>query len=245
MAAAAVRIVCVRVHLPSAPEGGSVKANRLRRRLRLARRGRHAPIAKARLAVIPARLQLGSTDGPRPFGRLRSVREEDVLFEAGAAEYDFYVVIDGLVAVVDEHGDAERTLATHARGEFVGDLALLTGGIAFASAVVRQDGELYCLSATTRRSACSTYRSSCARSTHEPVCSSRSLALRLLGRTGILLDRFSAVLRALSQAIVSAQTRTYAALTSSALGESESSGGTTPSIRKADWTAKSNFAARC
>ena len=51
-----------------------------------------------------------------------------VLFEAGDADYDFHVVLDGVVAVVDEHDDEQRTLATHGKGEFVGDLALLSGG---------------------------------------------------------------------------------------------------------------------
>jgi thioredoxin reductase (NADPH) len=78
----------------------------------------------------------------RPLGKIRSVQQGDVLFQAGDADYDFYVVLDGLVAVVDDHEDVERTLARHGAGEFVGDLALLTGGIAFAAAVVREDGKL-------------------------------------------------------------------------------------------------------
>jgi thioredoxin reductase (NADPH) len=52
------------------------------------------------------------------------------------------VVITGLVAVSYECHDSERTLVTHGEGEFVGDLSLLTGGIAFAKAVVKQDGQL-------------------------------------------------------------------------------------------------------
>jgi thioredoxin reductase (NADPH) len=78
----------------------------------------------------------------RPLARVRSVCRGDVLFQAGDADYDFYVVLGGVVAVVDEHEERERTLATHGAGEFVGDLALLTGGIAFADAVVTEDGEL-------------------------------------------------------------------------------------------------------
>src|SRR5262245_2296102 len=77
-----------------------------------------------------------------PFGHRRRVRGGDVLFRVGDTEYDFHVVIDGLVAIVDEHDDGERTLVTHGPGEFVGDLALLTGGVAFAAAVVARPGEL-------------------------------------------------------------------------------------------------------
>jgi hypothetical protein len=74
-----------------------------------------------------------------------------VLFTAGDAGQDFYVVLDGEVAVVDERDGAERTLTTHGAGEFVGDPALLTGGIAFATAIVRRDGELLQVSAARLR----------------------------------------------------------------------------------------------
>jgi thioredoxin reductase (NADPH) len=86
-----------------------------------------------------------------PVGRRLSVSKGDVLFEAGDVGYDFYVVLQGQVAVVDRHEELERTLATHGPGEFVGDLALLTGGIAFASAVVKRGGELLQLPAAQLR----------------------------------------------------------------------------------------------
>ena len=50
-------------------------------------------------------------------------------------------MLDGLVEIVDEHDDAQRMLATHGEGGFVGDLAL-SGWIALATAVVRRNGEL-------------------------------------------------------------------------------------------------------
>jgi thioredoxin reductase (NADPH) len=81
-------------------------------------------------------------DRLRSFGALRAAREGEVLFEAGDADYDFYVVIGGEVAVVDQLNDEPHTLAIHRKGEFVGDLAMLSGGIAFATAVVTQGGEL-------------------------------------------------------------------------------------------------------
>jgi thioredoxin reductase (NADPH) len=77
-----------------------------------------------------------------PYGRVRAVREGEVLFESGDAGYDFFVVLDGRVAVVDERDDERRTLATHGEREFVGDPALLSGGVAFATAVVAEDGEV-------------------------------------------------------------------------------------------------------
>ena len=114
----------------------------------------------------------------RPFGRLRSVREGDVLFEAGDADYDFHVVLDGVVAVVDEHDDEQRTLATHGKGEFVGDLALLSGGIAFAKGVVRQDGELLQVAAPRLREVVE----------QEPALSELILHALLLRRSRLISD---------------------------------------------------------
>src|SRR5262245_25329621 len=77
-----------------------------------------------------------------PYGQPRAVRRGEMPFRAGDAGFDFYVVVAGEVAIVDEHDGARRTLTTHGSGEFVGDLALLTGGIAFAAALVMRDGDL-------------------------------------------------------------------------------------------------------
>jgi thioredoxin reductase (NADPH) len=101
-----------------------------------------------------------------------------VLFEAGDADYDFYVVIDGAVAVVDELDAEQRTLATHGNGEFVGDLALLSGGIAFATAVVRQDGELLQVAATRLREVVE----------QEPALSELILHALLLRRSRLISD---------------------------------------------------------
>jgi thioredoxin reductase (NADPH) len=99
------------------------------------------PDRTASVAAFPV-LSAAQLASLQPLGQSRSVRRGEVLFQAGDADYDFFVVLDGVVAIVDDHEDQERTLATHAAGEFVGDLALLTGGIAFAAAVVREDGEI-------------------------------------------------------------------------------------------------------
>jgi thioredoxin reductase (NADPH) len=96
-------------------------------------------------------LSEGQVELLRTYGRVRAVRERERLFECGAGEYDFYVVLDGLVAVVDDHGDEQRTLAIHGEREFVGDLALLSGGIAFASAVVTKDGKVLQVPAASLR----------------------------------------------------------------------------------------------
>jgi thioredoxin reductase (NADPH) len=76
-------------------------------------------------------------------GERRPARAGDVLFREGDEHYDFYVVLDGLVAIVTGLGtDHERTFAVHGPGRFLGELSLLVGQAAFFSAVVVEDGEL-------------------------------------------------------------------------------------------------------
>jgi thioredoxin reductase (NADPH) len=82
-----------------------------------------------------ARLEQGGTRRP--------VQAGAVLYRQGDESCDFYVVLDGLVAVVEDYGeDDEQTIAVHGAGRFLGELGLLTGQRLLMSAVVRQDGEV-------------------------------------------------------------------------------------------------------
>jgi thioredoxin reductase (NADPH) len=66
----------------------------------------------------------------------------DILFRAGDRPYDFFVVLHGRVAVVDDFGRAtESVLGVHGEGRFVGELSLMTGEPANVTAVVREAGE--------------------------------------------------------------------------------------------------------
>jgi thioredoxin reductase (NADPH) len=67
----------------------------------------------------------------------------EVLIREGDQHYDFYVVLDGTVAVVDGYGSAdERLIAVHGPRRFLGELGLLTGQAAFFTVVVREPGEV-------------------------------------------------------------------------------------------------------
>lgn len=50
----------------------------------------------------------------------------EVLFAEGDA-YDFYVVLEGAVKITKNFGESEMVLVVHRRGEFIGELSLLTG----------------------------------------------------------------------------------------------------------------------
>jgi thioredoxin reductase (NADPH) len=76
-------------------------------------------------------------------GTLRPTEAGEELFREGDERYDFFVVLAGAVATVADRGtEAERTIAVHGPGRFLGELSLLTGQPAFYAAVVAEAGEV-------------------------------------------------------------------------------------------------------
>ena len=69
------------------------------------------------------------------------------LIEVGQRDFKFFVVKSGEIEVVDESGEAPRTIAVLGRGEFTGDVAHLTGGPSLVSAFARTRCEVYEMSA--------------------------------------------------------------------------------------------------
>jgi thioredoxin reductase (NADPH) len=75
-------------------------------------------------------------------GEQRPLEKGEVLFEAGQLDCDFFVVLSGVVAIVDGFGTpAEDVLGLHGEGRFVGELNLMTSEPAYLTAVVREAGE--------------------------------------------------------------------------------------------------------
>src|ERR671930_1063613 len=75
-----------------------------------------------------------------PYGERRRTQPGEVLFRAGDAGYDFHVVLEGKVAILDEYGDQEHVIAVHGPRRFLGELSLLTGQAVFFTAGVRGAG---------------------------------------------------------------------------------------------------------
>ncbi|MDQ1521540.1 MAG: thioredoxin reductase [Actinomycetota bacterium] len=73
-------------------------------------------------------------------GTRRATRRGEVLFREGDRRCDFFVILEGTVAIVSGHGDDEEVLEVHGPGRFLGDLSLLTGEAVFVTAVVREPG---------------------------------------------------------------------------------------------------------
>ena len=88
----------------------------------------------------------------RAAGEVRTVQPGDVLFREGDADYDFFVVESGAVAIVQGYGAENRVIAIHGPHRFLGELNLLTGSPPYLSAVVRDGGEVIQLSSAGLRS---------------------------------------------------------------------------------------------
>ncbi|MGW3114933.1 FAD-dependent oxidoreductase [Streptomyces sp. NPDC001091] len=76
-------------------------------------------------------------------GERRTTTAGEVLYREGEPFREFLVILDGTVAVLEDHGGPEeRTVAVHGPGRFLGELGLLEGQAAFETAVVREAGEI-------------------------------------------------------------------------------------------------------
>jgi thioredoxin reductase (NADPH) len=84
-------------------------------------------------------------------GRRRPVAPGDVLYREGDEGCDFFVVLEGRVAVLEDFGGAGRVVAVHGPGRFLGELGLLTGQAAFLTAVAVERGEVLAVPADRLR----------------------------------------------------------------------------------------------
>jgi len=64
------------------------------------------------------------------------------LYEEGEPTSDFFVILEGLVAVVEGFGDEQKVVGVHGPRRFLGELGLLEGQPSFVGAVVAEPGEV-------------------------------------------------------------------------------------------------------
>jgi thioredoxin reductase (NADPH) len=76
------------------------------------------------------------------FGTERATRAGDLLFQAGDASYDLFVVLEGEVQVVRPGGADEVVVAAFGPSSFIGELTLLTGQRRFLTGRVSQPGRV-------------------------------------------------------------------------------------------------------
>ncbi|MCW3047428.1 MAG: cyclic nucleotide-regulated FAD-dependent pyridine nucleotide-disulfide oxidoreductase [Solirubrobacterales bacterium] len=85
-------------------------------------------------------------------GERRPTLPGDLLYREGEVQHDFFVILDGLVAIVDGYGSGfDRTIGVHGKGRFLGELGLLAGQPAFLTAVVVEPGEVLAVPAERLR----------------------------------------------------------------------------------------------
>jgi thioredoxin reductase (NADPH) len=79
------------------------------------------------------------------YGERRRTRRGEVLYREGDERCDFFVILEGQVAIVEEYGGEVRVIAVHGPRRFLGELGLLTGQPAFLTAVATEPGEVLVL----------------------------------------------------------------------------------------------------
>ncbi len=75
------------------------------------------------------------------FGEFRGLTAGDVLYRAGQARWDFYVLVDGEVEVVRDD-ESRQLVVVYGPGQFVGELGLLTGQRTYLTARAIRNGSI-------------------------------------------------------------------------------------------------------
>jgi thioredoxin reductase (NADPH) len=75
-------------------------------------------------------------------GTRRPTRRGDVLFQAGDPCLEFFVILKGKAAVLEQDDGELRVIRVHGPGRFLGELGLLTGQASFLTAVAFEPGEV-------------------------------------------------------------------------------------------------------
>jgi thioredoxin reductase (NADPH) len=88
-----------------------------------------------------SRLSDADIDRLRPYGETRTFAAGDLLFDAGDPVDDFFVITNGLVAIVEYEDDRERVISVHGPGRFLGDLSTVEGQPALYAARAVSDVE--------------------------------------------------------------------------------------------------------
>ncbi|HXM86650.1 MAG TPA: cyclic nucleotide-binding domain-containing protein, partial [Solirubrobacteraceae bacterium] len=82
----------------------------------------------------------------REFGQERETTAGELLFEAGEASYDLFVVLDGEIEILRLEGAEPVTIVTYGPGGYAGELNLLTGQRRSLSCRVTSSGRVLVIS---------------------------------------------------------------------------------------------------
>ncbi|MGB3683369.1 MAG: FAD-dependent oxidoreductase [Rubrobacteraceae bacterium] len=96
-------------------------------------------------AAFPT-LDSSQTSFLRQYGEIRETGAGQKLFQEGDTSYDFIVILEGSVDIVESFSGEDRTIATHGAGRFLGEMNMLTGQAVYLSAVVSEPGKVLAIS---------------------------------------------------------------------------------------------------
>src|ERR1041385_3379738 len=77
----------------------------------------------------------------RPLSHARKVAPGDILFEPNDTNVPFFVLLSGAMEIVQPTIDGERPVATHAPGEFTGEITMISGQLCLVRGRVTEAGE--------------------------------------------------------------------------------------------------------
>ncbi len=80
----------------------------------------------ARTQAFPV-LTAAQIDRILPIGKVRKVQTGEILFEPGDTNVPFFVLLSGSMEIVQPDLTGERPIAAHARGEFTGEMTMISG----------------------------------------------------------------------------------------------------------------------
>jgi thioredoxin reductase (NADPH) len=106
-------------------------------------------------------------------GRHRELAAGEVLIREGQIDYDFFVVLTGRIAIVDESGPVPELIAVHGPRRFLGELSMLTGQASPFTAMAREPGAVLQVPAERMRDI----------ATHDPMLGDLILRAYLLRRS--------------------------------------------------------------
>ena len=94
----------------------------------------------ARTQAFPV-LTAAQIDRVLPIGKVRQVQRGEILFEPGDTNVPFFVLLSGGMEIVQPDLMGERPIATHGRGEFTGEMTMISGHRCLVLARTTEPGE--------------------------------------------------------------------------------------------------------
>jgi len=76
-----------------------------------------------------------------PYGKMRNVKADEILFEPGDTNIPFFVLLSGSMEIVQPDLSGERLITTHSPGAFTGEITMISGRSALVRGRVKDSGE--------------------------------------------------------------------------------------------------------